>query len=142
MKTNLHLTFSGGKCGEAFAFYETVFNSKTEFKMTYGEAPPGFPVPEGAKDLVMHMSMPLGGLVLMGADIPPSMPGGDFACFEIALVVDEADEVKRLFALLSESGKVVMAPAPTFWSPMFGMCTDKFGVGWMLSVPGPEMPKR
>jgi|GEM_PF-2088606 uncharacterized glyoxalase superfamily protein PhnB len=29
--------------------------------------------------------------------------------------------------------------APTFWSPLFGMCTDKFGVGWMVSVPGPQM---
>jgi uncharacterized glyoxalase superfamily protein PhnB len=41
MKTNVHLTFEGGKCTEAFAFYEKVFNTKSEFKMTYGEAPPG-----------------------------------------------------------------------------------------------------
>jgi PhnB protein len=49
---------------------------------------------------------------------------------------DEA-EVQRLFAALSEGGSVQMPMGPTFWSPLFGMCTDKFGVGWMVSVPGP-----
>ena len=23
----------------------------------------------------------------------------------------------------------------TFWSPCFGMVTDRFGVGWMINVP-------
>jgi len=23
----------------------------------------------------------------------------------------------------------------TFWSPLFGMVTDRFGVGWMITVP-------
>ena len=82
MKTNVHLTFEGGKCTEAFAFYEKVFHTKSEFKMTYGEAPPGAPVPEGAKDLVMHMSMPLGSMLLMGCDIPPSMPSAPMGGFE------------------------------------------------------------
>jgi PhnB protein len=141
MKTNLHLTFENGKCTEAFGFYEKVFNTKSEFRMTYGEAPPGAPCPEGAKDLVMHMSMPLGSILLMGADIPPTMPSAPFAAFEIALQVDDADEVKRLFAALSDGGSVMMPPTETFWSPMFCMLTDKYGVGWMVSVPGPEMRK-
>ena len=140
MKTNLHLTFKDGKCAEAFSLYERVFNGKSGFKMTYGQAPAGHPVPEGAKDLVMHMSMPLGDLLLMGCDAPPAAPGGEFGCFEIAVAVDDAGEAKRIHAALSEGGKVVVPPSPTFWSPMFGMCTDKFGVGWMVSVPGPEMP--
>jgi PhnB protein len=141
MKTNVHLTFEGGKCTEAFAFYEKVFNTKSEFKMTYGEAPLGAPVPEGAKDLVMHMSMPLGSMLLMGCDIPPSMPSAPMRGFEISVDMPEESEVKRIFSELSEGGNVVMPATPTFWSPIFGMCTDKFGVGWMVSVPGPEMRK-
>jgi len=31
-----------------------------------------------------------------------------------------------------------MPLAKTFWSPRFGMLTDKFGIGWMVSVPGPH----
>jgi PhnB protein len=26
----------------------------------------------------------------------------------------------------------------TFWSPRFGMLEDKFGIGWMVSVPGEQ----
>jgi PhnB protein len=98
-------------------------------------------VPEGAKDLVMHMSMPLGSMLLMGCDIPPSMPSASMGGFEISVDMPEESEAKRIFSELIEEGTVVMPIAPTFWSPMFGMCTDKFGVGWMVSVPGPEMPK-
>jgi len=29
---------------------------------------------------------------------------------------------------------VTMPANKTFWSPRFGMVTDKFGVGWMVSV--------
>ena len=38
MDTNLHLVFAG-QCSEAFAFYETTFNSKIRMCMKYGEAP-------------------------------------------------------------------------------------------------------
>ena len=106
MKTNVHLTFEGGKCTEAFAFYGKVFNTKSEFKMTYGEAPPGAPVPEGATDLVMHMSMPLGSRLLMGCDIPPSMPGVPMGGFEISVDMPEESEAKRIFSELCEGGKV------------------------------------
>ena len=136
MKTDLHLVFPG-TCAKAFAFYETVFGSKVVFKMTYGEAPPGSPVPPGAKDLVMHTAMPLGGITLMGCDAPPGVksPMGGFHVSVSEL--DEA-ECRRLFTALSDGGSVQMPIGPTFWSPLFGMCTDKFGVEWMISVPGPQ----
>jgi PhnB protein len=49
------------------------------------------------------------------------------------------DEVERIFDELKSGGSVQMPLDKTFWSPLFGMCTDKFGVGWMVSVPGPQM---
>jgi PhnB protein len=137
MKTNLHLVFLG-KCREAFAFYEKTFGTKVQFTMTYGEAPEGSPVPAEMKDAIMHTSMPLGSITLMGCDTPPGR-GQAIGGFQIA--VDSADEadVKRWFTALSDGGSVQMPLAKTFWSPLFGMCTDKFGVGWMVSVPGPQM---
>jgi PhnB protein len=48
---------------------------------------------------------------------------------------DEA-EVRRIYEALSQGGSVQMPMAPTFWSPLFGMCTDKFGVAWMVGMPG------
>ncbi len=136
MKTNLHLGFTG-ECDAAFAFYETVFDTKRLVTMRWGEAPMEVPCPEGAKDLVMHTAIPLGGVTLMGADALPGH-GKSFGGFDISLDDPHEDEVRRLFSALSEGGSVVMPLAPTFWTPLFGMCTDKFGVRWMIGVSGAE----
>lgn len=136
MNTNVHLGFQG-QCDEAFSFYEKVFAAKRFMTMRYSDAPPGTPVPAEAKDLVMHTSMPVGSITLMGADAPPGK-GKPMGGFQIS--IDDTDEatVRRVFGDLSEGGSVFMPLAPTFWSPLFGMCTDKFGVSWMVSVPGPQ----
>jgi PhnB protein len=136
MKTNLHLVFPG-TCREAFAFYEKTFGSKILLTMTFADAPAGAPVPPDAKDLVMHTAMPLGSMVLMGCDAPPGR-GQALGGFQISVDSTDEAEVKRLFSALSEGGSVQMPLSPTFWSPLFGMATDKFGVGWMVSIPGPQ----
>jgi PhnB protein len=132
MKTNLHLEFTGN-CDAAFTFYEIVFGTKREMTMKWGDAPAGVPCPEGAQNLVMHTALPLGGITLMGADAPPGR-GKAFAGFNIYVDDPNEAEVKRVFIALSEGGSVMMPLAPTFWTPLFGMCTDKFGVHWMVSV--------
>jgi PhnB protein len=137
MKTDLHLVFPG-KCREAFAFYEKTFNTKVQFTMTFGEAPEGSPIPPDSKDLIMHTAMPLGGITLMGCDAPKGREAA-LGGFQISISDPSTDEVKRIFDELKEGGSVQMPVGPTFWSPLFGMCTDKFGVGWMVSVPGPQM---
>jgi PhnB protein len=135
MKTNLHLAFNGD-CDAAFSFYETVFGTKRPMTMKYGDAPPGVPCPEGAENLVMHTALQVGSITLMGADAPPGR-GGTRGGFDISLEDPDEAEIKRLFAELSQGGSVVMPLAPTFWTPLFGMCRDRFGVDWMVSVPGP-----
>jgi PhnB protein len=137
MKTDLHLVFTG-QCSEAFAFYEKTFNGKIKMCMKFADAPEGVPVPPDMKDKVMHMAMPLGGVMLMGCDAPPdrATPMGGF---QISASVTEEAEAKRIYAALSEGGSVQMPLMKTFWSPLFGICTDKFGVAWMVGLPGPEM---
>jgi PhnB protein len=137
MKTNLHLVFLG-KCREAFAFYEKTFGTKVQFTMTYGEAPEGSPVPPEMKDAIMHTSMPLGSILLMGCDSPPER-GQAMGGFQVSVASEDEADVRRWYAALTDGGSVQMPLTKTFWSPLFGMCTDKFGVGWMVSVPGPQM---
>jgi PhnB protein len=137
MKTDLHLNFDGS-CAEAFAFYEKTFNSKIVMSMKYSDAPAGTPVPPDMGDKIMHTSLLVGGVLLMGADAPKgrfTAPAG----FQISISISDEAEVKRIYAALSEGGSVQMPLMPTFWSPLFGMCTDKFGIGWMVTVPGPQM---
>jgi PhnB protein len=134
MQMSVHLNFQGN-CAEAFAFYAQVFKTKQLFQMKYGDATESAPVPPDWKDKIMHASIPLGDGRLMGCDTPPgrSTPLGGFqVCVETK---DEA-EVRRIYDALKESGSIQMPLAPTFWSPLFGMCTDKFGVGWMVGMPG------
>jgi PhnB protein len=49
-------------------------------------------------------------------------------------------EVDRAFAALAEGGHVQMPLGAAFWSPRFGMVTDRFGVAWMLMVAGAPAP--
>jgi PhnB protein len=137
MKMNVHLNFSGN-CGEAFAFYQKVFGTPAPFAMTYGQAPAGAPVPPEWSSKIMHTSIPLGGGQLMGCDAPPdrSTPLGGF---QISVESSDQAEVQRIYDGLKEGGTVQMPIQKTFWSPLFGMCTDKFGVAWMVSVPGEPM---
>jgi PhnB protein len=43
-------------------------------------------------------------------------------------------EADRVFAALAERGQVQMPLSKTFWSPRFGMLSERFGVGWIVSV--------
>lgn len=136
MKMSVHLNF-GGNCKEAFEFYAKVFKAGNPFLMTYAQAPGGAPVPPDWSDKVMHTAIPLAGGTLMGCDAPPgrSAPMGGF---QVCVEDKDQAEVKRMFEALSEGGNVSMPLAKTFWSPLFGMLTDRFGVNWMLSVPGEQ----
>ena len=136
MNTNVHLGFTGN-CDAAFTFYETVFGTKRLMTMRWGEAPAGIQCPDGAENLVMHTAIKLGSITLMGADAPPGA-GKPFGGFDISLDTPDEGEVRRLFAVLSEGGRVTMPLAATFWTSLFGMCIDRFGVSWMVSVPGPQ----
>jgi PhnB protein len=60
--------------------------------------------------------------------------GSSFQGFSLSLTVANEAEARRTFAALSEGGQVQMPLTKTFWSPCFGMLSDRFGVGWMISV--------
>jgi PhnB protein len=135
MRMSVHLHFQGN-CADAFDFYTKVFKANNPFRITYGEAPAESPVPSDWKDKIMHASIPLGDGQLMGCDAPPGQ-AKPISGFQVCVDSKDEAEVRRLYEALKEGGSVQMALAPTFWSPLFGMCTDKFGVGWMVTVPGP-----
>jgi PhnB protein len=57
-----------------------------------------------------------------------------FQGFALELAVANEAEVDRYFNALADGGQVQMPLAKTFWSPRFGMVTDRFGLCWMVSV--------
>ena len=128
--------FFEGRAEEALEFYGRALGAKTEMLMRYKDSPepppPGM-VPPGSENKVMHASMRIGDAVVMISDGEVSGKP-KFQGFSLAIDAPDVATVDKQFAALSEGGKVTMPPGKTFWSPRFGMLTDKFGVGWMIGV--------
>ena len=138
-QTSTYLNFNG-TTEEAFNYYRSVFG--TEFVggiMHMGDAPPQPgqpPMSESDKKLVMHVALPiLGGHLIMGTDAVESMgfklnQGNNVY---ISLDPDTRAEADRIFAALSDGGKVEMALAEMFWGDYFGSLVDKYGTQWMVN---------
>lgn len=130
--------FFNGRCEEAIEFYRQALGAEVQMMMRYKESPdpppPGM-VPSGWEDKVMHASLRIGETVVMASD--GCGDGSSFEGFSLSLSLPTGAEVDRAFNALATGGKVTMPLSKTFWSPRFGMLEDKFGVGWMITVPPP-----
>lgn len=125
----------GGRCEEALEFYRTALGAQIDMLMRHKdspEAPPPGMLPAGFEDKVMHASFRIGGTVLMASD--GCEQGQEFKGFSLSIAVTDTAEAERYFAALSDGGAVQMPLAKTFWSPCFGMLTDRFGISWMINV--------
>ncbi len=134
MALSTYLTF-GGNCREAFEFYRSVFGGEYRVFTTFGEGPDDMRVGDDEKDRVMHVSLPVGDSVLMGSDSssrfgPPLQVGNNFS---ISVAAESREHADVLHAGLSERGVAAMPMEETFWGSYFGMCTDRFGINWMVS---------
>jgi PhnB protein len=127
--------FFGGRCDEALEFYRTALGAEVDFLMRYKESPEPLPpgrIPPGFENKVMHATFHIGGTTLMASD--GCEAGPRFAGFSLSLAVPTQAEADRAFAALAAAGQVTMPLTKTFWSPCFGMLTDRFGIGWMVSA--------
>ncbi len=130
MKLSTYLNY-GGNCAEAFRFYEQHLGGKITSIFTWSEQPDTSNVPPGWEKAVLHARMELGGMELMGADIP----GDRFQPMRsayISIAVDSAEEAERIHALLAEGGQIFMPMEETFFAARFSMLRDKFGTSWMI----------
>lgn len=128
--------FFGGRCEEALEFYRTAIGAEVDMLMRHKdspEAPPPGVLAEGFENKVMHASFRVGSTTIMASD-GCSQEDANFNGFMLSITVPNEAEADRMFAALSEGGKVQMPLEKTFWSPKFGMLTDRFGMGWMINV--------
>ena len=135
MQVQTYLFFAG-RCEEAIEFYKKALGAEVEMLMRFKDSPeppaPGM-VPPGSENKIMHVSFRIGDSMVMASDGrcegAPSFQG-----FSLSLTVANEAEAERRFAALADGGQVQMPLSKTFWSPRFGMVSDRFGVGWMISV--------
>lgn len=133
MKLDLFLNF-GGDCRQAVEFYAQVFQAEVRDLMTYGDTPPdpNYTILEEDKDKIMYAGMELGGVTVMFMDMPSDSPlilGN-----QLSPTVSTGDmaEVTRIFQGLAEGGTIYAPLEKTFFSELYGMVEDKFGITWQI----------
>jgi PhnB protein len=128
--------FFDGRCEEAVEFYNKALGAEVTMLMRYKDSPdpppPGM-VALGSENKVMHTSFRIGETTVMASD-GQCQGRPNFQGFSLSLTVPNEAEAERLFAALADGGQVQMPLAKTFFSPRFGMVTDRFGVSWMIVV--------
>ena len=125
----------GGRCEEALEFYRTALGAQIDMLMRFSESPDPTPpgmLPPGFENKVMHASFRIGDNILMASD--GCEEGQQFKGFSLSISVVTEAEADRFFTALSDGGQIQMPLAKTFWSPRFGMLTDRFGISWMVNV--------
>ncbi|MFD1910380.1 hypothetical protein ACFSQ7_50140 [Paenibacillus rhizoplanae] len=66
------------------------------------------------------------------ADYEPGMPRSRGNNINICLTVETEAEAQQLFNSLKVGGTVDIELAPAYYSPAYGMVTDKFGVCFQI----------
>jgi PhnB protein len=133
MQTSTYLHFKG-QCAEAFGFYADLFGGRIEFSVTFAQAPDQSRVPAEAHNKIMHAQLNLGAQTILGCDALGThyqQPQG----FSVMAAVDQPQDAERIFSALARDGAVSMPVQETFWAHRFGMCTDRFGIPWMVNCP-------
>ena len=87
----------------------------------------------------MHAMLEAGnGMTFMATDTPNRMDYRPGSNFSLSLSGDNEAELKTYFQKLSAGGKVSMPLEKAQWGDTFGMCTDKFGVSWLVNITAPK----
>ncbi len=140
---NPYLNFNGNT-EEAFNFYKSVFGGEFAMVQRFKDTPAASNTPIKDLNKIMHIALPIGkGNILMATDALESMgqklmPGNNF---HLSFSADSEAETEKLFKGLSSGGNVMVPLSKQFWGAYFGMCTDKFGVQWMVSYDENQQPK-
>jgi len=122
---------------DAMEFYKDVFGGTLNLS-TFGE----FGQPDSPDaDKIMHAQLETdSGYTLMASDTPQGMeykPGDNIT---VSLSGDDGDELRGYWDKLSDGGTVSMPLEKQMWGDVFGSCTDKFGIGWMVNIAGDSSP--
>ena len=135
MEPTIYLFFKGN-CLEAMTHYAEVLGGEIGAVYRNADAPDPESRMPGGDDMVMNMSMTLGGATIMASDNSEEMyekPRG----FRVTIAPTSRAEFDRIHAAFAaDAQSVEMAPDETFWAERFAMFTDRYGTPWMLNYEG------
>lgn len=125
--------FFEGRCEEALDFYHKALGAEVQELTHYEDSPAPTSPGHGRKGKVMHASVRVGESTVFASD-GRCTGQSVFQGFALSLTIREELEAERLFAALADGGKIKVPLAKTFFSPRYGMVTDRFGVLWIVYV--------
>ena len=129
--------FFGRNCRQAFEHYQSIFGGDLTL-VTSADMPPDEQMPGVSPDLIIHAALQVGDDLLMGSDDPTTESFPPVQGMRVTYVAPDTTEAQRVFAALAEGGEVHLQIGQTSFSPMFGMCADRFGTPWMIDTAGSE----
>src|SRR5690606_2846052 len=124
--------FFGGRCEEALDFYRQALHAEVGLVLRWSdspEPPPPSMLPAGYERKIMHAEFTVGGMTVMASDGcgGPEDQQAAFAGFRLALTVPTEALADAAFAALAGGGgRIDMPLGKTFFSPRYGMLTDRF----------------
>lgn len=132
-RLNPYLSFRDS-AREAMDFYQSVFGGELT-SATFAEFHSSDDPAE--QDKIMHSMLETpNGLVLMAADTPNSMELSSGNNYSVSLNGDDDAQLRGYWEKLSSSGTVTMPFNKVPWGDSFGMCSDQFGITWMVNITG------
>jgi PhnB protein len=102
--------------------------------MRFADSPAAESVAPGWANKVIYGTLRSSAGILNVMDAPADRGGAPGDNFVLGIEAENAAQVDEIFAKLSAGGTVTMPLDRTFWSPRFGMLTDRFGVKWMINL--------
>lgn len=137
--STLHLNLRGN-AREALEFYHSVFGGDI-VAVPYGDTPSG-QGPEQAEQIAWGQVSAPSGFHIMAYDVQASKPYDQGQNpFYFALRGPDAEEITRYWnGLLPTAIDVEVPMGPSFFSPLYGKLTDRFGVIWIIDVEVPYDP--
>ncbi|MGW0822462.1 VOC family protein [Streptomyces sp. NPDC002845] len=136
-RLNPYISFDGD-ARQAMEFYQQVFGGTLALN-TYGEFGQSDAPDTPHAERIMHgMLETPSGFTLMGADNPPGMERTVGNNFSVSLSGDDDAELRGYWEKLSAGGSVSVPMEKQMWGDVFGMCTDRFGIPWMVNISQPQ----
>jgi PhnB protein len=132
-RLNPYISFADN-ARQAMEFYRGVFGGELTMN-TFGEMGGAAP---GDENKIMHSQLETpAGYTLMASDAPAGMPHSEGSSISVSLSGD-TDDLRGYFTKLSEGGSVTVPLEKQMWGDEFGMCVDRFGIGWMVNISAPQ----
>ncbi len=114
-----------GTCKEAMEYYASIFEGEITNMTTFKDSP--VPAPKEAQDRIFNSELKTKTITFKASDDMPGYEVKTGTNISLFLVFEDPEQKKNTFDKLSQGGKIQFPIEENF-----GMCTDKYGIQWML----------